>query len=274
MAIEVGAALNGLRVLIPRPERQQDPLVDLLRNQGCHTFVLPVMEIRPIESPELTSRLQSSLGGADIVIFISSNAVNCCLDLLSQVGGSLPEQVAYFAVGGTTAERLAKHGCHVVFPEDKANSEGLLELEPLQQVAGKKILICRGEGGRDRLRDGLKERGAEVSYLELYRRLPSPQFAGALNGLIQSDGVDAIIVHSGEILAALYDCLEGDSREKIRHLRFVVPAQRIAELLADMGVTSAIVAANALPGKMVEALVGATLASMPDQSDNGPPRRP
>lgn len=274
MATEVGAALNGLRVLIPRPARQQDPLVAMLRDLGCRTFVLPVMEIRPSQSPGLASRLQSELDGADMAIFISGNAVSCCVDLLSQVGGSLPEQIAYFAVGRTTAERLANHGCHAVFPQDKANSEGLLELESLQQVAGKKILICRGEGGRDKLRVGLEERGAEVSYLDLYRRVPSRQFAGALNDLIQSDGVDAIIVHSGDVLAALLDCLEGDSREKVRHLRFVVPAQRIAEMLAEKGVTSAIVAVNALPGKIAEALVGATLGSIPDQSHNGPPIRP
>lgn len=255
MANEAPASLRGLRVLIPRPQREQDPLVEMLRAQGCVVQVLPVIDIQPVESPELTARLQSELDRADMVIFISSNAVTCCLELLSRTGGVLPGRATYFAVGKSTAAQLANCGCQVSFPQDQANSEGLLELGSLRQIADKKILICRGEGGRDRLRDGLAERGAEVSYLDLYRRMPSQNFAAEINDLIGSGGIDIIIVHSGDIWTALYGCLEAANREKIRHLRLVVPGQRVAGLLVEQGVQNPVIAASALPDKMVEALV-------------------
>ena len=84
---------------------------------------------------------------------------------------SWPARLRAFAPGPGTAAALAAAGIHdVTIPATTFDSEGLLALPALSQVAGKRIAIFRGEGGRDLLGDTLRARGALVDYVDCYRR--------------------------------------------------------------------------------------------------------
>ena len=51
------------------------------------------------------------------------------------------------------------------------DSEGLIALAALQNVARKNVLIIRGDGGRELIAEKLSDRGASVHYFESYRRV-------------------------------------------------------------------------------------------------------
>ena len=94
------------------------------------------------------------------------------LALLNQSGRSC-RTLQWFSVGAATAQILADHGLDVSYPAAGDDSEALLELPQLREAIARpdaRVLIMRGEGGRELLAERLREQGASVDYLELYRR--------------------------------------------------------------------------------------------------------
>ena len=69
----------------------------------------------------------------------------------------------------------------LVEPDPKAgnfDSEGLWEELQFRPWAGRRVLVVRGEEGRDWLADALRARGAEVDFIAAYRRC-APRLATA-----------------------------------------------------------------------------------------------
>ena len=86
--------------------------------------------------------------------------------------GPWPSGVPVAAIGDATAEALRNSGFPaVISPPVRHDSEGLLEMPELQSVRDKSIVVFRGEGGREKLKEALEERGARVTYAECYRRV-------------------------------------------------------------------------------------------------------
>lgn len=87
---------------------------------------------------------------------------------LHQQDRKWPRLPNYFAIGRTTA--LALHtvsGQKILYPQDREISEVLLQLPELQNIAGKRALILRGNGGRELIGDTLTARGAEVTFVNV-----------------------------------------------------------------------------------------------------------
>ena len=108
------------------------------------------------------------------VVFISANAVNFALKANNGKIDRL-KTVRFAAMGRATAQALEAAGLTVdVVPEQGYTSEALLAMPQMQQVKGQACLIVRGEGGREELANTLRSRGADVHYLEVYKRtIPS-----------------------------------------------------------------------------------------------------
>jgi len=163
--------LSGLQTLVTRPALQAESLADALRNAGAIPVLFPTLEITPVSNQK---QLIDHLGASapfDWLIFTSTNAVRYGLPLLIQSKFDI-NQTQVAAVGEATAASL--HDADVVVtaaPKATFNSEALAELPEFQNATGLRVLIVRGVGGREWLRDTLVVRGAEVEYLECYRRI-------------------------------------------------------------------------------------------------------
>lgn len=166
----VKSSLDGLKVLVTRPEQQAKNLCKLIEQAGGEPIAFPVIKIVAIEREKWA---EIDLAQQDMIIFISRNAVTQFTCDENQV---LSKSTKLVSIGSGSAESMRKQGLHIdLQPEQGLGSEGLLVLPELENVAGKKIVIVRGKGGRELLAESLKQRGAEVSYLEVYKReLPSP----------------------------------------------------------------------------------------------------
>jgi uroporphyrinogen-III synthase len=252
----MAGALDGIHVVVTRPAHQAEPLCELIEQQGGQAIRFPVLEIVEPRDHDALFAIIDRLANFDLAIFISPNAVHRALNLIDARGG-LPPALAIAAVGRASAKALAQHGCTaVITPQQKFDSEALLTMGELQQVTGKRIVIFRGEGGRELLADTLRARGAQVDYAECYRRAkPDTDVNPLLQHWVRNE-VDIIIVTSNEGLHNLYELVGELGRQWLMKTPLVVVSERTAELARQMGFTQpSIIATKASDDALLQALI-------------------
>jgi len=249
-------------VLVTRPEQQAREFMQQIEVHGGKAISFPTIEIRPVESnSELIDKL-TKINSYDVLIFISTNAVNYCVKLLQALKIDSQEIKSKIAViGKATNTAAAAAGFNVAIKSSSGfNSDALLKLTELQheEIQSKNVLIVRGVGGLEQLPDTLTKRGAVVSFAEVYeRRVPHndvkikrQQLNHNWNGLAISD----VTVTSNESLQNLYDMLETPGRNEMINAHLIVPSQRCAELARQLGFKSFSVAKSAGNQHMMEAI--------------------
>ncbi|MFM5856749.1 uroporphyrinogen-III synthase [Aeromonas rivipollensis] len=235
--------------LVVRPAKQAEELVQLLRQHGHHPLCCPLLETRA--GSELSHLLQL-LPEADIVIAVSAHAVKFAHHFLLQTGQTWPH-IDYFAVGQASADAFIEVGIQAQCPEDP-RSEGLLLLPALQEMAGKRVLILRGNGGRDLIARTLASRGALVHYCATYERHYPELDGNALTRHWQSAGLDSLLITSGELLQRLLALVPGPQRPWLYDRLLVVPSPRVAEMAEGAGFTRIVIAQGASNQALVAAL--------------------
>jgi uroporphyrinogen-III synthase len=162
--------LNGKHILVTRPQQQAHNLISLIEQHGGQAIAFPTLEIVPLINPQIANKNLKNLKSYQWLIFISANAVNFAVAANNGKIQNLT-QAKIAAVGKATAKALQEQRLMVdLVPESGFNSEALLAMPVLQDIAKQKILIVRGAGGRETLADELKKRGAIVDYWEVYQR--------------------------------------------------------------------------------------------------------
>ena len=248
-------ALTGLTIIVTRPARQNDSLVEQLRSLGANVIPIPLLSIEPLQEPEQRQRIDSQLhrlAEYQTAIFISQNAAEQTLLALAAREISWPDKIQTFAIGTATTAYLARHGIAATTPTHM-NSEGLLVLNGLQKIDGTSCLIFRGLGGRETLAETLRQRGAHVEYCELYRRqLPldaAEQWSTWIAG--QPDQPALLCINSIETLNHL---LAIDHNVVSRNpFTLLVPGDRVAQAARTAGFTRICVAEDATDQAMVYA---------------------
>lgn len=227
--------LHGLRVLVTRPAGQAQRLCQLIAADGGEAFPLPTIDIRdPVDRFHLEG-VVDALAGYDLAVFISVNAVIRGLDYIT-ARGEWPAGVPIATVGARSAEALAPYGLSAALvPEHHYSSEGLLALDELQDMRGQRVVIFRGNGGREHLRDTLAERGAEVEYVEVYRRACPTVDPQEILPYWQPGALDIITVTSNESLQNLYDMAGVTGQPLLREIPLLVVSERQAQLARQLG---------------------------------------
>ncbi|HYQ71042.1 MAG TPA: uroporphyrinogen-III synthase [Gammaproteobacteria bacterium] len=244
-----------LRVLVTRPAGQASGLCRLAEAAGFEAVRLAAIEIRESGDPEALQRLAGKLDSYDLAVFISVNAVTYGLDYLL-AREDWPAQVKIATVGSGSAAALREYGLAPdLVPAHRFNSEGLLALEDLQDMRGKRVVILRGNGGRDHLCDTLRARGAVVDYVEVYRRACPEIDPQLISALLQPGMLDVVTVTSNETLLNLMNMAGPAGQPLLRVLPLVVVSERQALLAQELGFEqAAMVAENASDAALVEQL--------------------
>ena len=236
--------LKGLRVLVTRPEGRAEPLLEAIGVAGGEALHLPMMEIAPLTA-EGTDGLQQrqivlELDQYQQLIFISVNAVHCGLDMIEDYWPLFPAKLAIHAIGAATAAALQQRGLAVCSENPAMNSEGLLAQPGLQDVSGERVLIIKGEGGRETLASVLGERGARVDTLSCYCRL-CPAAAGQAER-VAAFCPDVLCFNSAETLSNFRRlCPDSALLDRV----VVVPSARVADTAQQSGFSRVVTAANA-----------------------------
>lgn len=238
---ETGRPLAGLGIGVTRPAHQAEELAALIRAAGGVPVACPVLEIQDVEDLGPLRALIDRLETFDLAVFISPNAVAKAMNLI-QARRALPAGLRFAAVGKASARELAKFGVtEVIAPQQRFDSEALLALPALQDVAGKRVVIFRGDGGREVLGDTLVARGARIEYAECYRRTRPRGGAESLMRAWARDELAAITVTSSEGLHNLFDMVGTLGRQWLKKTPLFVPHERIAATARTLGLQQVIV---------------------------------
>ncbi len=244
--------LAGLSVLVTRPEHQSEGLCDLIQAARGRPVRFPALEIRgPVDKYAARAELAGATR-ADLLIFVSANAVQYAFPLLPE---QLPLNVDVAAVGGATAQALRAVGLDPTLVPARMDSEGLLALPQLHAVQGKSVYILRGEGGRELLYDTLRARGADVHQVNVYRRRVPQRPAGVANLLRHwPQLVQVVTATSNAILDNLFTLLGDEGARLVRGTPLVVISQRMAEHAIGLGCEHVYVAHSARDVDVLTAL--------------------
>jgi uroporphyrinogen-III synthase len=243
---------KSVPVVVTRPLAQALSFADKVRAAGRVAVVFPLLAIEPLEDQSRLRNCLEDLARYAMVAFVSPNAIDAALPLVS----AWPREVALAVVGAGSRQALARHGLtdanvRIFSPLDpnRSDSETLLAALDLDQVRGKRILIVRGETGRELMGDALRAAGAEVDQVAAYRRV-APSLDGPLRvqlGQLLDDGADWVIT-SSEALGVLKDMasrLGGEAAlTKVRQQRMIVPHARIAETAHALGFLNVVLTAS------------------------------
>lgn len=227
--------LAGRGIVVTRPASQAAPLAAMIRAAGGRPILFPVLEI--LDTADIAPLIAAAdgLDRFDLAIFISPNAV---LRAMNQIVArrSWPPGLRAAAVGKGSARELKRFGItDVIAPARAFDSEGLLALPELQQVSGRRVVIFRGDGGRELLGDTLVARGADVEYVECYRRARPRADAAPLLRAWARNEVDAVTLTSSEGLRNLFEMVGRLGQSWLRRTPLLAPHPRIAAAARELG---------------------------------------
>jgi len=216
------------RLLITRFAPHAQRLADSLNEHGIYSLAQPLLEVEAVVSSGNPFHRHY-----DFIIAISRNAVkytdHSLLDREWPVS-------SYFAVGSATQCLLkTKTKQSVMIPTSTFNSEGLLALPILQRLDNCSILILRGVGGREFLKEKLIERGASVDYYEPYQRvaisLPIPMSVHKW----QQEAINGAIISSIELLEQLIVVTGSADQTWLKSLTLFASSERILKYAQQLG---------------------------------------
>lgn len=237
------ASLMPNPVVITRPVAQTTEMAQRMAAFGRQAIVFPLLEIHPLEDTLPLQKTLSRLDDYALVAFVSPNAIDAALCHLQE----WPAGVAIGIIGEGSRAALARHGisgqnARIVCPHDaeRTDSETLLEAMDLPSLKNKRVLIVRGESGRELLADGLRAAGVNVTQIAAYRRM-----APAVNRAVHEQLTSLLatkhdwLITSSESLRILVNMVTAIAGRagvvKIQREQIYVPHYRIAETAASLG---------------------------------------
>ncbi len=231
--------LTGVSVLITRPVMPASRTATRLASLGATPLVFPTTIIEPPAEVAPLNAALAKINDYYAAIFVSPSAAEMTLAPLGSIPKKLPATLHVFAPGPGTTEELNIRGvANVEMPETSFDSEGLLALPSLQMsaVKGKRIVIFRGNDGRELLREELGKRGATVDAITAYhRRAPNTPPTGLLE-LLRAGKVNALSAMSSDAIIHLLPLIPVAERNR---LLFMLPVyashQRIATTAREAG---------------------------------------
>jgi len=215
---------------------------------GARTFALSPLRLRMLNAKK---NLPEALDCARIVV-TSPAAVRMAQAQQSLQAG---RGRLWFAIGAGSAAALHRCGIeHVHLPENGADSAALLAHPDLQDIHGQRIGLVTAPGGRGLLATTLRERGAEVVTAHVYRREAVTLAKARLAALRALPSTSALMVSSGEALAALWRQLDSNQQAQLRQRLVVASSERLTLMLQQQGFENIVRSRDAGPKNLLAAL--------------------
>jgi uroporphyrinogen-III synthase len=256
--------MKSTTLVVTRPSGQASALTEALQTaiasiaashpeqgwQAPQILALPLLTIVPKSDPNVAAAIRTAMQTADLAVFVSPNAIECAMRLLGDDWQSIAQRpIPIGVVGQSSYHALERHGIGteantptpIWMPGSPAqwDSEGLWEAiaNRFPSWAGRRVVVFRGDGGREWLVDQLQSVGAQVEAIAVYSRIPlsesSPQWEKALN----ADTDSALwILTSSEAVRHLGAVLEQQGRQDyLASASALCPHHNIARSAHEIG---------------------------------------
>ena len=232
----MAASLARQVILNTRPVHQQAALGQMLEADGARVVSFPVIDIVAAESTPFHESLAQRIAGYDILLFVSRNAVDGAFRFFAADDLNADQQLG--VIGSATEQALRAvvgvRGTPLV-ADEPFNSEALLAAPGLQQVAGRRILIFRGQAGRNLLGDELEQRGAKVEYCEVYRRALPPVGKDEFDRVVADAFPTLAVLTSNEGMHNLMQLVGDAAAERLRAIPWLLISERMRESARNLG---------------------------------------
>lgn len=259
---------SSTTLVVTRPGGQATGLIEALHKaiavlpseqQPGAIVPLPLLTIAPKSDPGLSTVIRSALQTADLAVFVSPNAIECTMRLLGDAWQSATTRpVPIGVVGQSSYDALGRHGVGIEpsnptpiwMPSNPAqwDSEGLWGAikDHFSSWAGRKIVLFRGDGGREWLVDQLQSVGAVVEAIPVYARIPLSETSPLWDAVFPADQINQVdgdnafnafwILTSSEAVRHLGAVLERQSRSAyLNAATALCPHPNIAAVAKEIG---------------------------------------
>ena len=254
--------MSNKTIVITRPsgqarqlsEAMQASLVDsgFTKETLPQIISLPLLTIAPKGDGVLLSQITAVLKTADLAIFVSPNAIECTMRLVEQSWQDLSgKPVPIGVMGGSSMAALKNHGIGiegnpttVILPQNNTqwDSEGLWEViqNRFPSWAGRRVVVFRGDSGREWLADQLQSVGAQVEAIAVYSRVPLSESSPQWEKILNANTDDALwILTSSEAVRHLGTVLELQGRQDyLAGASALCPHHNIAHSAHEIGFRS------------------------------------
>ncbi len=225
--------MRPLKILVTRPAHQNKNLTEQLEVLGHKVVNLPTIDIKPAQPTTFLKQLGEQIKDYDIALFVSRNAVDHAFNYL--LPEHLPEKLKLGVIGKGSLLAIQSLGIESqIIPAHSYNSEGLLDTPVLQEVAGKNIIIFRGQAGRNLLGDTLQQRGARVTYCEVYRRVLPEYTDERLEGLFNGSSFDLAVFTSAEGLQNCFQLVNKQQAHLLQQTPWLLISERMRETARNL----------------------------------------
>jgi uroporphyrinogen III methyltransferase/synthase len=210
--------LLGKRIVVTRATAVGGNLAERFRLLGADVLEAPVTTIEPMDHSPI-DRAIARISQYDWLVLTSQVGVGLLWEALSRA--RLDARALYklriAVIGPATKAALRDHGIVADVTPDRFVAEGLLEaLKAEPGIRGARVLYATAEDSRDVLPKGLRELGAMVDIVALYRSVPDKAVAATLKTAIDAGEVDLVTFASGSAVDG-FVALVGETRaEKVR----------------------------------------------------------
>jgi hydroxymethylbilane synthase len=245
------SALAGKTLAITRPAGQSAELEALLRAHGAEPVSCPTIAIEQLADTSTLDSELDELAALDWLLFTSVNAVHAIADRLSARQMRVPAAVLLAAVGVATADALARRIRPADFVPSLANGQALAD--ELPEVRGKSMLFARGDLASDALSTRLRQRGALVRDVVVYRTVAA-EGQSELAARVRDGSVDAVVFTSPSSVRFATGVLDAVRLAHSGRPAIVCIGPTTERAARDIGLEPDAVAATQSVGGIVEAL--------------------
>ncbi len=247
--------LFGRRVLITRPALQAEGMELMLRERGAVPVLHPVIDIKPAISYRKLDKAIKNIIHYDWLIFTSVNGVDAFFYRMDQLGKDARwlANIKTGVIGPATNRALEERGIRSDFMPVVFTSTGLLAAIRRNRIKNKKVLLPRANIADKELSDGLKELGASVDKVTVYRTVAARASQSKRRELLLAGRIDVVTFTSASTVTGL---LRGMNKEDIASIKAKIACigPKTAQTAVSAGLKADIIAAESTTESLVEAI--------------------
>ena len=250
-------------VFLTRPLPQSRRIAKKMEQLSVVPFIFPVLEIQQPNDIDGFHRSLQNLSHVSLLIFVSVAAVSAFAQGLKRLGLIMPRSLQVAVLGHRSAQECRAWGIEVSYlPSQTHDSEGLIRRLANGQWAGKQVVIYRGQEGRELLREQLLSWGANVHYVEAYRRSLTSASPSEVIDSWRLGKIQVVLVTSQSIVDGLFDLLGQANIDLVETTPVITISERIAKYCRSRGMRAKIWVTASPGDEDVLACIDAVVAQM------------